>query len=87
MMTEQDILGLSVELNIDENYDVEIERAWVLKNIEEARQAETRSVAAFRMWRFLRDDAGMRRSESELRTTRNALVYLRRRLDELGGQV
>lgn len=74
-MTEQDVQAMEAAVLATPTNPV-IEREWALGMLTELRVEEQRAVAAWKMWKFLRDESRMQKIAADLARVRQMIGYL-----------
>ena len=75
MMTDNEVAALDSEVGTPK--DAVVVKEWVDENTANLTREEQRLQAAFRMWKFIRDDNAMMQTVQALKRVRACLEYLR----------
>mgnify|MGYP001593749011 FL=1 len=75
MMTDNEVAALDSEVGTPK--DAVVVKEWVDENTASLTREEQRLQAAFRMWKFIRDDNAMMQTVQALKRVRACLEYLR----------
>lgn len=75
-MTENDVAALEAEV-LASPLDAERERAWARAVLADMSRQEQELMAAFKLWKFMRDEGRMQGAANELKKTRAAIGYLK----------
>jgi len=74
-MTDEDVRAMEAAV-LATPADPAVEREWAAEMLKELRLEEQRAVAAWKMWKFLRDDGRMKKTADDLARVRQMIGYL-----------
>lgn len=83
ILTEDDVVRMTQEVEESIKIDPQFEKEWLLKEIAANRKVESELALAFRVWRKLRNDKEIKNTYNNLARTRQAINVLQERLDNL----
>ena len=82
-MTDDEVNAMVNRVEADVLLDPDVEKEWIARELSLLRKVEQENVYAFRLHRFLRDEAAMQKSDAALIRFRSCIKYLIRRLEQL----
>ena len=83
-MTEKEVTDLEAEIIGDRKLDPGMQREWLLARLKDAKQGEQNVMNAFRLHKYLRDEAQMKANKTTIKEIRGAIEFLESELQKLG---